>query len=131
MEDKMERKPAKSFRDLIVWEKSHQFVLSIYHFSEHFPRKETYSLVSQIRRAAISIPANIAEGFRKKGKSDKARFLNIAQGSLEECKYYLLLTQDIGYGDTTELMNQAEEVSKLLDAYLKSVCALESSHTDS
>jgi four helix bundle protein len=84
----MINKPAASFRDLIVWQKSHQLVLLIYQYSEEFPKKEMFGLTSQLRRAIISVPANIAEGFKKKGKLDKARFMNIAQGSLEECRYY-------------------------------------------
>lgn len=87
----MKREPAKSFQDLIVWQKAHQFFLSTYHFSSNFPKTEIYGLTSQFRRAAISIPANIAEGFKKKTSPDKLRFMNIAQGSLEECRYYLIL----------------------------------------
>ncbi|MFH1146514.1 MAG: four helix bundle protein [Pseudomonadota bacterium] len=117
----MERKPAKDFRDLIVWQKAHQFVLSMYHFSDSFPKNEIYGLTSQMRRAAISIPANIAEGFKKKTRPDKARYMNIAQSSLEECRYYLILSKDIGYGDTLQLMSQLEEVSKLLEAYTASI----------
>ena len=73
------RSPAKCFEDLIVWQKAHQFVLGIYQFTENFPGKEVYGLTSQLRRAAVSIPANIAEGFKKRGKPDKVRFLNIAK----------------------------------------------------
>ncbi|MBC8198742.1 MAG: four helix bundle protein [Desulfobacterales bacterium] len=119
----MKRKPAKTFQDLIVWDKAHQFVLSVYRLSNNFPKNEMYGLTSQIRRAAISIPANIAEGFKKKTKPDKARFLNIAQASLEECRYYLILIKDLGYGDTVELMPQIEEVSRLLQAYTASILA--------
>lgn len=117
----MDRRPARDFQDLIVWQKSHQFVLSMYRLSDSFPKNETYGLTSQCRRAAISIPANIAEGFKKKGKPDKARYMNIAQGSVEECRYYLILTKDPGYGDTSELMTQLEEVSKILEAYTSSI----------
>ena len=117
----MERTRARTFQDLIVWQKAHQFVLYVYRSTENFPDKEIYGLTSQFRRAAISIPANIAEGFRKKGKPDKYRFMNIAQGSLEECRYYLILSRDLGYVDTNELMSHLEEVSKLLDAYAKSI----------
>ena len=109
--------PARNFQDLIVWQKAHQFVLSTYRFSEEFPKTEMYGLTSQFRRAAISIPANIAEGFKKKSKTDKARFMNIAQGSLEECRYYLILAKDLGYGDNLGLIVQLDEVSKLLNAY--------------
>jgi four helix bundle protein len=117
----MKRPPAKRFQDLIVWQKAHEFVLSIYRYSESFPKNEIYGLTSQLRRAAVSIPANISEGFKKKSRPDKARFLNIAQGSLEESRYYLILAKDLGYGDSTLIRNQLEEVSKLLEAYLCSI----------
>ena len=113
--------PARSFQELIVWQKAHQFVLSVYKYTANFPQIETYGLTSQFRRAAISIPANIAEGFKKKGKKDKVRFFNIAQGSLEECRYYLILSKDLGYGDNNEMSNLLIEVSKLLSSYIKSV----------
>jgi four helix bundle protein len=109
--------PARSFQDLIVWQKAHQFVLSVYRFSAAFPKTETYGLTSQLRRAAISIPANIAEGFKKRTSADKARFMNIAQGSLEECRYYLILSRDLGYGDSDQLLIHLEAVSKLLESY--------------
>ena len=108
---------ARSFRDLLVWRKAHEFVLAVYTFTASFPKPETYGLASQMRRAAVSVPANIAEGFRRRGKADKARFMNVAEGSLEECRYYLILTQDLGYGDTSNLASTAEEVTRLLSAY--------------
>lgn len=104
------KQAAKTFRDLIVWQKSYEFVLQCYRFTARFPRAEVYCLTSQMRRGAISIPANIAEGFKKRGLPDKTRFLNIAQGSVEECRYYLILAQDLGYGDSTGLHNLLEEV---------------------
>ena len=119
------RTPARSFEQLIVWQKAHQFVLDVYRLTEGFPRKETYGLTAQLRRAAVSIPANIAEGFKKRGRADKVRFLNIAQGSLEECRYYLILARDLNYGDTTQLKSQLEEVSKLLEAYAAKILASE------
>ncbi|CAB1077755.1 hypothetical protein D1AOALGA4SA_5533 [Olavius algarvensis Delta 1 endosymbiont] len=113
----MKREKAKKFQDLIVWQKAHAFVLAVYTHSRDFPKEETYGLTSQLRRAAVSIAANIAEGFKKKGKPDKVRFMNIAQGSLEECRYYLILASDLGYIDTETLGSQLEETSKLLEAY--------------
>lgn len=113
--------PARKFEDLIVWQKAHQFVLFIYRYCDNFPGKETYVLSSQVRRAAISIAANIAEGFKKKTRPEKVRFMNIAQGSLEECRYYLILAKDLGYGDNQNLVLQLEEVSKLLEAYSKTI----------
>ena len=113
--------PARTFEDLIVWQKAHKLALGIYGLSDGFPRKEMFGLSSQIRRAAVSIPANIAEGFKKRGKQDKARFLNIAQGSLEEARYYLILSRDLGYGDVDSAMSLLEEVSRLLEAYRNSI----------
>jgi four helix bundle protein len=101
--------------------KAHQFVLGVYRLSRTFPDSETYGLSSQFRRAAVSIAANIAEGFKKRGKADKVRFLNIAQGSIEESRYYLILAKDLAYGDTTELVQTLEEVSKLLEAYSQAI----------
>ena len=115
------RDPAKTFEDLIVWQKAHQLVLAVYRLSGTFPRSENYGLSSQFRRAAVSIAANIAEGFRKRGKADKLRFLNIAQGSLEESRYYLILAKDLDYGDVTESSRLLEEVSKLLAAYSQAI----------
>jgi four helix bundle protein len=112
---------AKTFKDLIVWQKAHQFVLGVYHYTDSFPKSEIYGLSSQFRRAAISIAANIAEGFKKRGKADKARFMNIAQGSLEECRYYIILSKDLGYGDALNLKNQLEETSKILQAYASKI----------
>jgi four helix bundle protein len=104
-----------------VWQKAHAWVLAVYHFTDSFPAKEVYSLTSQFRRSAISIPANIAEGFKKTGVADKKRFMNIAQGSLEESRYYLILARDLGYGDTTLLLQNLEEISRLLNAYAKAI----------
>ena len=110
-------RPAKTFRDLIVWQKAHQFVLAVYELTEKFPRREMFCLTPQFRRAAISIPANIAEGFKKRSAADKARFLTISQGSLEECRYYLILSQDLGYALTADLERSLEDASRLLMAY--------------
>lgn len=99
----MYRNPAKSFKDLIVWQKSHQLVLAIYKLSQSFPREEVFGLTSQIRRSSSSVAANIAEAFKKKSGLDKLRILNIAQGSLSETEYHLLLTGDLKYGNVDQL----------------------------
>ncbi|NNM84943.1 MAG: four helix bundle protein [Phycisphaerales bacterium] len=114
-------KPASHFTDLIVWQKAHAFVLGVYRMTAEFPKHEIYGLISQFRRAAVSIPANVAEGFRRKGLPDKARFLNIAQASLEECRYYLILSHDLEYHKGNTLADLATEVSKLLTAYERSI----------
>ena len=115
------RLAAKTFQDLVVWQKAHQLVLAIYEFTAHFPKSETYGLALQMRRAAASIPANIAEGFRRRGKGDKVRFLNTSEASLEESRYYLILSKDLGYGETGMILDSLEEVSRLLNAYSKAV----------
>lgn len=107
-----------SFEDVLVWQKAHKFVLAVYQLASGFPRDELFGLTSQLRRAAVSIPANIAEGFKKAGKADKLRFYNTAQGSLEECRYSLILARDLKYGDTDLHMEQLQEVSRLLEAYM-------------
>src|SRR5579872_3663713 len=111
-----QRPAAQSFRDLVVWQKAHQFVLAVYRLTELFPDREKFGLSHQMRRAAVSIPANIAEGFGKRSQAEKARFLNIAEGSLEESRYYLILAQELGYGSTESLMDILEEASRLLGA---------------
>jgi four helix bundle protein len=93
--------PARNFQDLLVWQKAHALVLGIYRATAGFPKYETFGLSSQMQRAAVSVPANIAEGFKRRGRADKARFMNIAQASLEECRYFLILAQDLGYATRT------------------------------
>jgi hypothetical protein len=97
------RESAKSFQDLIVWQKAHAFVLQVYAATRRFPQEERYGLSSQFRRAAVSVPANIAEG------------------SLEECRYYLILAHDLGHLDKTPLWTVTEEVGRLLNAYRSAI----------
>ena len=117
------RATARTFQDLFVWRKAHEFVLAVCSFTAAFPKQETYGLVPQMRRAAVSIPANIAEGFRRRGKADKVRYMNMAEGSLEESRYYLILAQDLGYGNTDQVTTLLEEVSRLLSAYASAILA--------
>jgi four helix bundle protein len=91
-----QRSAARSFQDLLLWQKAHKLVLAIYKLTAGFPKHEIYGLTIQMRRAAVSVPANIAEGFRRRGKADKVRFLNIAEGSLEETRYFLILVRASG-----------------------------------
>ncbi|MBI5640968.1 MAG: four helix bundle protein [Nitrospirae bacterium] len=119
----MTRTPAKNFQDLIIWQKAHKFVLSAYRLGEGFPKNEVYGLTSQLRRASVSIPADIVEGFRKKTKRDKFRFMNMAQGSREECRYYLILIKDLGYCNPFEPVSQREEISWILEVCSSSIVA--------
>ena len=116
-----ERAAAKCFENLVVWQKAHQFVLLVYRLTNLFPREEIYGLTVQFRRAAVSVAANIAEGFRKRGRADKLRFLNISQGSAEECRYYLILAKDLGYQTDSMAVALLDEVGRLLVAYAKGI----------
>ncbi|MDI6788107.1 MAG: four helix bundle protein [Planctomycetota bacterium] len=99
----------------MVWQKSHQLVLNIYRITKEFPKAEIFGLISQMRRAAVSVPANIVEGFKKRGIRDKINFYNIAQASLEELRYYLILSKDLGYLVQSEDLDKlADEISKML-----------------
>ena len=92
-----------------------------YRLTSGFPSHELYGLTSQLHRASVSVSANIAEGFRRKGHADKARMLNIAQGSLEECGYYLLLAEDLNYASTDEERQLLEHTSRLLNRYTAAI----------
>jgi four helix bundle protein len=113
--------PAKSFTDLIVWQKAHESVLQLYRFTEHFPHAEIFALTTQMRRAAVSVPANISEGLGKRTTAEKLRFLNIAEGSLEESKYYLILSRDLHYGEVEELQKLLHTVARLLSGYRRAI----------
>ncbi|MBQ1796370.1 MAG: four helix bundle protein [Prevotella sp.] len=113
-----------SFTNIVAWQKAHAFVLEVYKCCAKFPEHEKYGLYSQFTRASVSIPANIAEGYKRLSQSEKLRFMNYAQGSLEECRYYIILSKDLEYIDCDEyskLNNLIEEVSKLLNGYVKGI----------
>ncbi len=96
-------KKSNTFIDLLVWQKAHHFVLSIYKLTKDFPQEEKYGLTVQFRRAAVSIAANIVEGYRRRGAKDKLKFYNYAQASLEECRYFLILSKDLEYASDFEV----------------------------
>jgi len=114
----------KDFRDLKVWEKAHASVLACYDATKPFPREEIFGLVSQIRRAASSIPANIAEGCGRRGNAELHRFLQMAMGSANELEYHLLLSKDLAYlkvEDHQRLQPQVEEVKRMLASLIRKV----------
>jgi four helix bundle protein len=117
----MPRPPARTFQDLIVWQKSHALALRVYAVSQSFPAREEFGLTAQLRRAAMSTPANIAEGFKRRGRTDKARFINQSQGSLEETRNYLILARDLGYAPVDDLLGDADEVARLLAGYARAL----------
>ena len=113
-----------SFENIIAWQKAHSFVLLVYRVTGHFPKDEIFGLTSQFRRAAVSIEANIAEGYKKLSKADKLRFFNISQGSLEECRDYIILSKDLGYinpKEFEELHTCIENASKFLNSYCRAI----------
>ena len=115
---------SNQFQNIVAWQKAHEFVLVVYKTTGAFPDSERFGLCSQFQRAAVSIAANIAEGYKKLSKSDKLRFFNISQGSLEECRYYCLLSRDLGYIDEDkfqELVQIIIETSYMLNTYIKGV----------
>lgn len=112
----------ETFQDLEVWKKSHRLVLRIYNLTRDFPKEEKFGLVPQMRRAAVSIPANLAEGFKKRSQKDKSNFYNIAQGSLEEIRYYPILAKDLNYiAENEELIDSADEIGKMLYGLIQSI----------
>ena len=114
----------QSFKEVLAWQKAHSFVIQVYRMTKSFPAYERYGLCSQFERAAVSIAANIAEGYKRDGINDKLRFLNIAQGSLEECRYYIILSKDLDYISevSCNMLNQSiEEASRLLTAYYQGI----------
>lgn len=108
-----------SFRNLDLWNYSHQFVLMVYKYTKGFPKDETYGLTSQFRRAAVSIAANLAEGYPKQSMKDKIRFYEYSQSSIEECQYYLILSNDLEYGENSKLTESLDTVRRMLVAYIK------------
>lgn len=113
---------AKSFKDLLVWQKSHELAIEIYKVTKNFPAEEKFALVSQMRRAAVSVAANIAEGFKRRGIKDKVNFYNISQASLDELDYYLILAKDLKYCASLEkIVLLKEYIAKMLNALISAI----------
>ena len=110
-----------TFENVYVWQKAHQFVLAVYRIMPRFPDFEKFGLCSQFRRAAVSIAANFAEGYKRLSQADKLHFYNISQGSLEECRYYCILSRDLSYIDSQTyegIRSLLNETSYLLNSYV-------------
>lgn len=113
-----------TFQNILAWQKAHEFSLIVYEITSLFPEEEKYGLVSQFRRAAVSVGANIAEGYKKLSKADKLRFLNIAEGSMAECMNYILLSKDLGFINDeqfTKLCETINSAGRLLTAYCNGI----------
>ena len=116
--------PVQSYRDLIVWQKSMDLVVEIYCSTQNFPRTETYGLIAQLRRAAVSIPSNIAEGHDRLSTGEFKQFLGHARGSLVEVETQILISQRLGYlepSQSTNLLKRTTEIAKILNGLLRSL----------
>jgi len=113
----------KSFTDLVAWQEAHKLVIIIYKITDKFPAKEVYGLTNQMRRAAVSITSNIAEGFSRRGKKEKMQFYYLAKGSSTELQNQLLIAKDVGYLDKNlfnQIAQQTVQVSKLIFGLIRS-----------
>ncbi|MDD5226962.1 MAG: four helix bundle protein [Candidatus Omnitrophica bacterium] len=122
----MEKGTVKTFKDLIVWQKAHALTLAIYRVTKTFPQDEKFGIISQLRRSASSIATNIVEGHKRNGRKDFLHFLNLADASLEETKYHLILSRDLAYlneSDFEQLNLKCEEVGRILYGFQKSLKA--------
>ena len=109
------------FEDVIAWQKARVFINHVYSVTKNFTSEERFGLTSQFQRAAVSIAANIAEGYKRMGKDDKLRFYNYSQGSLEECRCYIYLSNDFNYissDEADQMIEEIEETSKILNSYI-------------
>src|SRR5580698_2416800 len=122
----------RDFRDLIVWERSHQLALALYRATDTFPKHEVFGLSSQIRRAGASIPTNLAEGCGRWGDGDMGRFIQIAMGSASELSYLSILAEDLGYFERAnfqELSADLNEIRRMLTAFYKRVRRVSPGHS--
>ncbi len=112
----------ESFEQLEVWQWAHRLVLAVYRATQAFPSEEKFGLTAQMRRAAVSIPASIAEGFKRRGRADKRHFYNIGQASLEELRYYFILCRDLGYElQAASMAEQADHIGRMLTGLIRSL----------
>jgi four helix bundle protein len=114
----------KSYRDLLVWQKAVELALLVYRLSEGFPKREIYGLASQIRRAGVSVPSNIAEGYGRGSRKEYLQFLSIAQGSLKELETQTIIGGRLGYATPSQIervLSEAEVVGKMLGGLIRSL----------
>ena len=121
----MEKQKIKSYRDLIVWQKSREFVVLVYKITGRFPNHELFGLTSQIRRASISIPSNVAEGFRRKTSKDKLNFLRTAYASGSELETQLIISKDLGYTNAKDYANAEARLNEIMSMLNKIIYKFE------
>lgn len=109
----------KSFKDLTLWQRAKDFAVSVYKATEKFPRKEEFGISNQMRRAAVSIPSNIAEGFSRRSMPDKIHFLRIALGSCSELETQLIISKELGYLPAEGLIDELNQIAKMLNAAMR------------
>lgn len=112
----------EKFEQLDVWQAAHKLVVQVYKITESLPPSQRFGLVSQMQRSAVSVPANIAEGFKRRTLPGKCHFYNMAQGSLEELRYYFILCWDLGYKlEYDSVASQADQIGRMLTGLIRSV----------
>ncbi len=114
---------ARTYKDLKVWQLLHEFVMEVYRIAKFFPDDERFGLTSQLKRSAVSIPSNIAEGFSRWGNLDKIKFYNIAEASLAEADYQLFLSGELKYGDPAHALSIAQTIKPSLARLINSIRA--------
>ena len=112
---------SKSFKELIVWQKAHQFVLAVYELAKHFPKEEQFGLIAQMRRAAVSVPSNIAEGAARNSKKEFLQYLYVGLGSLSEVETQLMIAQRLGYIEGDDIMEYVEHLRRKLLNFIKHI----------
>jgi len=114
--------PLEKFEQLDVWQAAHKLVVQVYKITEGLPSSQRFGLISQMQRSAVSVPATIAEGFKRRTLPDKCHFYNMAQGSLEELRYYFILCRDLGYKlEYESVASQADQIGRMLTGLIKSL----------
>ncbi len=114
----------KSYRDLIVWQKGMALARQVYLVTGRFPDDEKFGLISQLRRAAVSVPSNIAEGHARSSRSDYARFLHISRGSLYEIETQIMLSEDFNYlnqNDSSDILTTTSEIGRMLNSLIRKI----------
>ncbi len=110
--------PDKNFQDFTIWQKAHSLVLAVYKISSEMPGHEQHGLIAQIRKSVIEVPSNIAKAYKLAGKNQKLEYFNLAEASLAQTRYLLILADDLGYAKTSKLLIKTEEINEMLSEHI-------------